>query len=282
MHTSTTTTFLAITLCWMFSSGDTQGNAIGPELNKGHASIVARGDVGWIGPGQSFNIIVAVTPDPDWHVYWKNPGVSGAPTEIEIDAPEGYKVGEPIYPRPSIIQTGDGPTYGYKELAAIFVPVTAPPVIKDEFATFEVTTSWLACKKVCVLGKAETTITLSTNQQTQGPLHRDLRLVRWQKLLPRPLTDLENGSCHIDGNDLKISGLSGDQIVTFIGVERLGVRFDTKPIVAKGDPFSVHVPLILDFSAIDGESLEVEGLLLIGRNGDDPSYVVRIIANSTP
>ena len=74
MHTSTTTTFLAITLCWMFSSGDTQGNAIGPELNKGHASIVARGDVGWIGPGQSFNIIIAVTPDPDWHVYWKNPG----------------------------------------------------------------------------------------------------------------------------------------------------------------------------------------------------------------
>ena len=275
-----TTTSIAIAACWLLSFPVAQGSVVEQNPIAGRASVAVRSDVGWIGPGQLFNIIVAITPQSDWHVYWKNPGVSGAPTEIEVDAPTGFTVGRTIFPRPSIIPTDEGPTFGYNEQAAIFIPVTAPNVINGESVTFEITTSWLACKKVCVLGEAVTKITLATNPQTHGARHRDLSLVRWQKLLPKSISDLENGSCQIDGSVLNISGSTSERVVTFIGVERKGVRFKkAKSTPVEGESFSVQVPLVLDFSVVGGKSLEVEGLLLMGRNGGDPSYVVRIITN---
>ena len=81
--------------------------------SKGHAVVDVSTDVGWIGPGQEFHIIVAITPDAGWHTYWENPGDSGAATEIEIGAPEGYRVGKPIFPRPEIFITANETTYGY-------------------------------------------------------------------------------------------------------------------------------------------------------------------------
>ena len=246
---------------------------------EGRASVEARSDVGWIGPGQTFNIIVVISPEPNWHVYWKNPGASGAPTEFEVSAPTGFEVGEPVFPRPSIIQTSDGPTYGYNELAAIFIPVTAPQIIEDATATFEIITMWLACKKVCVLGEQESTLTLSTNSQVGGPQHKDMRLSRWQKRLPLPLKDLKEGSSRIEGNSLIISGNSHDQPVSFIGLEQLGIRFKNHSITVEDDgKFKLTVPLTLDFLSADTETIVVEGLLLMGRKSHDPSYVVRVNA----
>jgi DsbC/DsbD-like thiol-disulfide interchange protein len=246
----------------------------------GRASVEVRSDVGWIGPGQTFNIVVVISPEPEWHVYWKNPGASGAPTEIEVSAPKGFKVGEPLFPRPEIIQTIDGPTYGYNKLVAIFIPVTAPESFENESVTFEIITMWLACKKVCVLGENETKLRISTNTNSDGPQHKDMRLSQWKKRLPRPLKDLKDGNCRIEGNVLIISGWSDGQVVSFIGLEQRGIRFNnhTTDVTNEGK-FSLNVLLALDFSATDKEIIEVEGLLLLGRNSNDPSYVVR--ANAT-
>ncbi|MEE2912961.1 MAG: protein-disulfide reductase DsbD domain-containing protein, partial [Planctomycetota bacterium] len=217
--------------------------------------------------------------EPDWHVYWKNPGVSGAATEIEVFAPEGFKVGEPVFPRPTIIQTTDGPTYGYGDLAAIFIPVTAPDLIKEEPVTFKILTMWLACKKTCVLGESETDLTLAMNSETRGPLHKDLRLSKWQKRLPKELNLLKEGSCRIVESDLMISGVVGDQAVTFIGVERRGVRFKGQISTTSTEgKFTLTVPLVLEYSPIIPEAIEVEGLLLLGSNPDGDSYVIRATA----
>ena len=83
--------------------------------SKGHAVVDLSTDVGWIGPGQEFHIVVAITPDAGWHTYWENPGDSGAATEIEVGAPEGYRVGKPIFPRPEIFITANETTYGYSK-----------------------------------------------------------------------------------------------------------------------------------------------------------------------
>ena len=60
---------------------------------------------------------------------------------------------------------------------------------------------------------------------------------------------------------------------------RICIRFDPpEPLVSQGSSFRLPVPLTLDFGAVDGESLVIEGLLTFGRNQDDPAYVVHIIA----
>ncbi len=247
------------------------------KQHKGHAVVDIRSDVGWIGSAQQFNVVVQITPDSGWHVYWKNPGSSGAPTKFEVEAPAGFTVGEPVFPRPMTFQGNEGQTYGYDSAAAIFIPVTAPDHIQDGQLEITVTTSWLACKKSCVMGEQTNTLTIGANSLHQGPLHKDLQLVNWLKALPKPLEDLESGEAILSGDTLHITGEEAMRPIQFIGVEQQGVRFlpAETPFVQNGH-FRLPVPMLLDISSLKGDDIVIEGLLLFGRNSDDPSYVVKL------
>jgi hypothetical protein len=252
------------------------------EEHKGRAVVSVRTDVGWVGSSQSFHLIVQITPDSGWHVYWKNPGASGAPTEIEVNAPEGYIVGEPLFPRPRTFHGEEGQTYGYNKSAAIFIPVTAPETVHDGQVTFEVTTSWLSCKTSCVMGEQENTLDISTNFLHQGPPHKDMQLICWIDALPKPLVDLERGTSVILGNTLYVTGETELRPIQFIGMERKGIRFDIprQPVFQDGY-FRIPIPIYIDFSAIEGDEGIVEGLILFGRKSDDPSYVVQLTLDPT-
>jgi len=255
---------------------------IAKEEHKGHATTAVRLDVGWVGPSQSFHVIVNITPDPAWHLYWKNPGASGAPTEFSIQTPEGFHVGEPQFPRPISFHGEEGVTYGYNDPFAVFIPVTAPSFLEDGQIEFVVTTEWLACKKFCVMGSEQLTVKISTNNLHQGPPNKDMQLVRWRKSLPLPLDDLERGESHFGGMQITITGETVLRPIRFIGVEQRGIRFGApEELVTKGDFFRLPIPIYLDCSAIDGESIEVEGLLLFGRKSTDPSYVVQLTVPNT-
>lgn len=255
-----------------------------PKQTKEHeakANVEVRSDVGWVGSAQSFHIIVQITPDEGWHVYWKNPGASGAPTEIKIKTPDGYVVGEPLFPRPKTFHGEEGQTYGYSSTAAIFIPVTAPETVHDGQIEFEVTTSWLSCMKSCVMGKQKNKFTMSTNFLHQGPLHRDMQLVRRIDSLPKPLEDLEGGSSIVSGDILHVTGETPLRPIQFIGVEQRGIRFD-QPLqaIVNGESFRLPIPIDIDFSATEGDEIIIEGLLLLGRKSDDPSYVVQLTVDS--
>ena len=247
------------------------------ESAAGHAVTQVRADVGWVGPSQTFFVIVSITPDPGWHVYWKNPGASGAPTEVHISAPEGFVVGEAIYPRPSIFRSPEGPTYGYNKEAAIFIPVTAPDTLVDGKVDFSVETNWLACKKNCVLGNQVHTLSLSTNDSEPGPKHKDMQLSRWFSALPIPLEDLQGGKCSLVGSTLHISGETSLRPIRFIGVEQPGVRFgNPSDILVEQDSFRLPVPVLLNVTNTPHKTITIEGLLMLGRKNTDASYVVRI------
>jgi thiol:disulfide interchange protein DsbD len=248
---------------------------------KGHATVEVRTDVGWVGTSQTFHVIVYITPDTGWHVYWKNPGASGAPTVIQMSVPDGFVIGDPIFPRPTVFHGEEGQTYGYDKPAAIFIPVTAPNTLHDGQVDFEITTSWLACKKTCVMGEQENTLTLSTNAMHQGPLHKDLRLSQWSAALPRPLDDLEGGASALVGNTLHISGETKMRPIRFLGVEQKGIQFGIpEQLVVNGGVFRLPVPVFLDFESLKEETIIIEGILLFGRKSDDPSYVVHFAVDS--
>ena len=249
----------------------------------GHATTTVRTDVGWVGPNQQFNIVMLIPPDDGWHVYWQNPGASGAPTEIEIQAPDGFAVGEPVFPRPLVFYGEEGQTFGYSETAAIFVPVTAPAMLSDGQAKFNITTSWLSCKKSCVIGEETKELLVATHALSQGPLNKDMQLSEWMKKLPQPITALENGTCSVVGEKLVISGSVQTGPITFIGIENKHVRFGTpERLPITGALFWLHIPLILDEYEKNDEPLTVRGLLMIGRNGDDPSYVIQTQTKPEP
>ena len=52
--------------------------------------------------------------DPGWHIYWRNPGESGLPTEIHWSSP-GAAFSELSWPTPRVFDEAEGlfTTYGY-------------------------------------------------------------------------------------------------------------------------------------------------------------------------
>jgi DsbC/DsbD-like thiol-disulfide interchange protein len=246
------------------------------DENFGHAITEVRTDVGWVGPSQTFHVIVLITPDEGWHTYWKNPGASGAPTEVSLHVPEGFTVGDPMYPRPNVFSSPEGQTYGYDKPAAIFIPVTAPEFLSDGRAKITATTSWLACKKICVIGEETKELLFSTHINAQGPLNKDMQLSRWSQSLPRPVTDLEDGEIVVSGNTLSISGRTTKRPIFFIGIENQLVRFEqTERAIIHENTFRIQIPVLIDASKQGNETAIVEGLLLLGRGETDPSYSIR-------
>src|SRR3546814_6680551 len=52
--------------------------------------------------GQTNWVALRLKPDPQWHVYWRNPGDSGIPTKLEWQLPKGIEAGEIVWPYPQI------------------------------------------------------------------------------------------------------------------------------------------------------------------------------------
>jgi DsbC/DsbD-like thiol-disulfide interchange protein len=244
------------------------------QPSSAHATVQVRTDVAWVGPEQSFHLVVVITPEEGWHVYWKDPGASGAPTEFEIHAPSGYTVGEPQFPRPSIFRNEEGITYGYEKQVAVFIPIEAPKNIDTSEANFEVTTFWLACKKICIMGEQQQKVRVSTNEKTQGPTHRDMRLAQWQRLLPKQLAELPNATQQILENSIQITGTTPQKQIGFIGIDQDGVRFlQSNLVLLDNNRFVLTIPITPENTDVR----TINGLLTLGSNTSDPCYVVQVV-----
>src|SRR3546814_2506909 len=65
--------------------------------------------------GQTNWVALRLKPDPQWHVYWRNPGDSGIPTKLEWQLPKGIEAGEIVWPYPQIQRLGDLANYRSEE-----------------------------------------------------------------------------------------------------------------------------------------------------------------------
>ena len=56
---------------------------------------------------------VLINLQDDWHIYWRNPGDSGLPTDIELSLPNGITASEIKFPIPKIFASEEIVNYGY-------------------------------------------------------------------------------------------------------------------------------------------------------------------------
>lgn len=140
-------------------------------------------DLEALNPGVTFHVGVVLEPDPGWHVYWRNPGGAGLATEVELELPEGYAVGELRWPAPVVfVQPGDIIGYGYKKPVLLAAEVTAPSGANAPVPV-RATASWLACKDVCVLGSAELSAELPLTGEAAAAARA--AFAGWAGTLPR-------------------------------------------------------------------------------------------------
>ncbi len=109
---------------------------------------------------KSFTVGVRFVLEPEWYLYWKNPGDAGLPIEVTWDLPESWSISETQYPVPSKFTHDTMVSYGYKNEVVLLVTIT-PGV--ERVDTLKANLDWLVCKESCIRGKAEVSLPLREN-----------------------------------------------------------------------------------------------------------------------
>lgn len=137
-------------------------------------------DVAAVAPGEPFTVALEQRIIPGWHTYWKNPGDSGLPTEIEWILPAGSSAGPIQWPYPHRFDVGPITNYGYSDQVLLLNQITPPADLKagEQFA-MQAKLRWLVCEEICIPEESEITFALPVSDgPAPSALHDDLEAAR--------------------------------------------------------------------------------------------------------
>ncbi|WP_313076307.1 protein-disulfide reductase DsbD domain-containing protein [Melaminivora sp.] len=191
-------------------SGPAGGDASVVTTPHVTARLVAHAPEG-VGPGRPLQLGLLLEHQPDWHTYWKNPGDSGLPTELQWQLPEGLTAGDIAWPVPRKFPLGTLANYGYDGRVLLPVPVTVPdawradPLAQDVIIGLQA--SWLVCRQECIPEEGRFTLQLPVQGSTA--LHaQDFAAAAAAR--PRTLAAQAGSRAEVEGGDalvLRVAGL---------------------------------------------------------------------------
>jgi thiol:disulfide interchange protein DsbD len=126
-----------------------------PSENAGQVRARLISDASRLVPGGTIHVGVLFEIEPEWHIYWKNPGDAGLATSVDLELPEGFVAGPLAWPVPErFLQSGELVGYGYRGSVLLASEVFVPERLPVGPVAIGATASWLACRERCVLGEA--------------------------------------------------------------------------------------------------------------------------------
>jgi thiol:disulfide interchange protein/DsbC/DsbD-like thiol-disulfide interchange protein len=117
-------------------------------------------EVSEVKAGEPFWVALRETIRPHWHTYWKNPGDSGLPTEINWTLPAGVKADPIVWPTPTLIDVSGVINYGFQDDILLLVKITPPADLAGGALTLAASANWLVCDDVCIPEDGKFTLTL--------------------------------------------------------------------------------------------------------------------------
>lgn len=162
------------------------------EVQKSeHVKAQLVSEVQSIKPGQSFWVALRLQMEEHWHTYWKNPGDSGLPTEIEWNLPTGFEAGEIQWPYPQKFEEAQLVSFGYEGEVFLLTEIKPPETIESGLmAKISASVDWLVCKEFCVSGHADLSIAMPVKEEE--PIMNEQwidHFKRTRKNLPRTPSD---------------------------------------------------------------------------------------------
>ena len=165
--------------------------AAAPALAQPAGAESASGDhvrVRWLAPtafaaGQQQWVGFYFEVDPGWHVYWRNPGDSGAAPRFQV-SPEGARTGAIHWPFPTRLPVAHLTNLGYAGNVAYLLPVT--PTHNASAVSLTVDLEWLVCKVDCIPGFGRMILERPVAQQSQWPAGDRKLLQQYQQRIPGP------------------------------------------------------------------------------------------------
>ena len=124
--------------------------------------------------------------EPGWHVYWINPGDSGAPPRVTWKLPPGFSVGPLQWPYPERIPTSSLMDYGYQGSVLLMAQLHAPSAAGAGSVPVVADLHWLVCRELCLPGRAELQFTLPVAAAAAPNPETHLLFEAARQRLPRP------------------------------------------------------------------------------------------------
>ncbi|HMO16600.1 MAG TPA: thioredoxin family protein [Oligoflexia bacterium] len=135
-----------------------------------------------------YRIGVLLEVSQGWHIYWKNPGEAGKPTQIIWKGPEGWSFSDINWPVPlRMIEPGDISTFAYSGKVLLFSDLFSASGIDglSQDSHFSSEVSWLVCKDRCIPG--QTTLQAVMNPESLQPNNDEIYFDEFEKRVPEKL-----------------------------------------------------------------------------------------------
>jgi thiol:disulfide interchange protein/DsbC/DsbD-like thiol-disulfide interchange protein len=133
-----------------------------PQLR---AELLAHAPQG-VQAGQPLWVGLQLTHQPEWHTYWRNPGDSGLPTQIELNLPAGISAGEVQWPLPHKLKAGNLTNYGFEKTVLLAVPLTVTQQFKanaTQTLDIQLHANWLVCRLECIPQEGDFALRIPVN-----------------------------------------------------------------------------------------------------------------------
>ena len=227
-------------------------------VNTGHAEVSLVTDQVYSSDNSEMIVGIKMDMQPHWHTYWKNPGDSGGPVEVEWQLPEGVTVSDVNWPAPELIPYPPLMTYGYEDFVIFPFKLTIP----KDLVQFDIVADvdFLICDDICVPEKA--TLTNSLNF-----LDIDSRVTDWVSKVPSVELPVIS---EINNNYLELRFSNNNQInsINFFVEDENIVSYSGEQILVKEENnWLLRVPLEQEVEIIQN----ISGVLVIN---DDEIFIV--------
>jgi len=203
-----------------FAGDHLQGRLIAPQIS--------------VGPDGKAKLAIYYRMDPEWHIYWKNAGDSGAAPKFTVT---GGALENIQWPYPHRLPVGDLTNFGYEHEVALLLEVQTQPQAKEIKLNLE----WLVCKVECIPGFGEVTWPIKRSEKAIWKSDADSDIILYRKyeaLVPKESANWTLRTLERTSANLKLQ-LSGDQSITELEVFPAdGETFLTK--AATINPLSEH------------------------------------------
>lgn len=223
-------------------------------------------------------LLVRFEVKPEWHMYWMNPGDSGAPPVAKAELPEGWRLGEPIWPRPRVQQTDGETLLVHEGRWGWLVPVEGKTARALPDFPIDLKLRWMACRLQCVTGGTQVRVPPAVGEPSPPPEVAGSSF---------PVACDAEDRVAVEARTLRIDcGARGRMSASFVQATDPGVSIGERnplPVPVAEGRARLEAPLAVRPQDSMGKPLAVRGLLMLGdRPGDPCIWIRRELADSRP
>ena len=245
--------------------------------NASHVKVELISETSTIQPGGAVTVGLYFKMQKGWHVYWENPGDSGQSPTLQWSLPEGFTVGEVIWPTPKKISLPSLADYGYTNEVLLMVPLQAPTSLKPgHMVRLSATAHWLVCQEICIPGSAQMNLRFGVSKKAPKKSRNAFLFQKARKQVPQPMPDEWKADGSIGAKEIRLSFDTGKKYTKALFFP-LGPNQVENAKPQKFEAAGSSFRLILKRSDQLLENIKtLEGVLTVGDKKSEESYLVSV------